>query len=630
MPRGRRHDLKNLLQGGIGMSVWDGHRGWLGALDAGITDRDMTTEEIARAEAESCFGKDRVILEENDALGEGYRILAEGDGYRVRGGKTGLLYGVYRLIRHRLGGEMLPEGDEKPRYGLRMIDCWDNMDGTVERGYSGRSIWFEGGRLTYRPERIRMLGRLLASVGINCLCINNVNVHEPAQGLIDEMLPDLKAMADLLRPYGVRLMVSVDFAMPLRCGMSTADPLDGEVAAWWKDRAEKVYAAVPDLAGFLVKADSEHRPGPFTYGRTHADGANMLARALKPFGGSLVWRAFVYNCMQDWRDTRTDRPKAAYETYQPLDGLFDDNVILQVKHGPFDFQVREPLSPLLLSMKHTRLAAEFQLAQEYTGHQIDLYYMPPMWDEVFSAMGTDRTVAVAAVSNLGRDDCWTGNPLALANLFAYGCYAWNPVCGAEETARIFIRMTWGFEKGDEDTLARALTESRGIYEKYCAPLGICWMVSPNGHYGPSPDGYEYQLWGTYHRADRDAVGIDRTSSGTGYLDQYPEEVQRIYRDPETCPDEYLLFFHRRRYDSVMRDGRTLIQRIYDDHFEGADRAEKMAEDLKKLPFPERDRGEIFRRLDLQVRDAAEWRDVINTFFRRLSGAEDERGRKIWR
>ncbi len=611
------------------MDAWKGHRGWLRALDAGITGAGMDTGALARAEAEDVFGPGRVHLERDDRLGEGYRILPEGEGYRIRGGETGLLYGVGRLIRHRIGGEALPRGDCFPRYALRMIDCWDNMDGTVERGYSGRSIWFEDGRFVYRPERIRMLGCLLSSVGINCLCINNVNVREPAQGLIDELLGDLAAMADILRPWGVRLMVSVDFAMPLRAGLTTADPLDAGVAAWWAERAEKVYGAVPDLAGFLVKADSEHRPGPYTYGRTHAEGANMLARALAPFGGKLVWRAFVYNCMQDWRDTRTDRPMAAYDTYQPLDGQFDDNVILQVKHGPFDFQVREPLSPLLLSVKHTPLAVEFQLAQEYTGHQIDLYYMPPMWDEVFSAMGKDRVIAVAAVSNLGRDDCWTGHPLALANLFAYGRYAWDPDCGAEETARIFVRMTYGFGKEDEDVLTQALMESRHIYEKYNAPLGICWMVNPGGHYGPDPDGYEYQLWGTYHRADRDAVGIDRTASGTGYAAQYPGEVQRFYEDRATCPDEYLLFFHRCRYDSVMRDGRTLIQRIYDDHFEGAAMAEEMAGRLKRLPFPPGDREEIFRRLDMQVKDAAEWRDVINTFFRRLSGAEDARGRKIW-
>ena len=237
-----------------------------------------------------------------------------------------------------------------------MINCWDNMDGSVERGYAGRSLFFEGGEFAYDPARIRHLARMMASVGLNVICVNNVNVHEPAQGLIAERLPELSALADLFRPFGVRLMVSVDFSMPLREGLPTADPLDPDVQAWWRRTAKKVYDEVPDLAGFLVKADSEGRPGPFTYGRSHADGANLLARALKPFGGALVWRCFVYNCRQDWRDTATDRGKAAFDTYQPLDGLFEDNVILQVKHGPFDFQVREPLSPLLLGMKKTKLA----------------------------------------------------------------------------------------------------------------------------------------------------------------------------------------------------------------------------------------------------------------------------------
>ena len=264
-----------------------------------------------------------------------------------------------------------------------MINCWDNLDGSVERGYAGKSLFFDEGFFAYDPQRLRHLGCMMASVGLNVLCINNVNVHEPAQGLIDEKLPDLSALADLFRPFGVRLMVSVDFSMPIRDGLHTADPQDSSVQAWWTEKAKEIYREVPDLAGFLVKADSEGRPGPFTYGRSHAEGANLLAKALKPFGGVLVWRCFVYNCRQDWRDTSVDRPKAAYETYQPLDGRFDDNVILQIKYGPFDFQVREPLSPLLLSLKKTRTALEVQLAQEYTGQQIDLFIMAPMWQEIF-------------------------------------------------------------------------------------------------------------------------------------------------------------------------------------------------------------------------------------------------------
>lgn len=355
----------------------------------------------------------------------------------------------------------------------------------------------------------------------------------------------------------------------------------------------------------------------------------MLARALAPHGGVLVWRAFVYNCHQDWRDTGTDRPKAAYETYQPLDGQFDGNVILQVKHGPFDFQVREPLSPLLLSMEHTRLAMELQLAQEYTGHQIDIYAMPPMWQELFEELPADRLNAVAAVSNLGRDANFTGHPLAALNLYAYGQLAWNPEQEPAEVIRRWARLTYGFAREEEDRLTGLLMGSRRTYEKYTAPLGIGWMITPHTHYGPNPDGYEYDQWGTYHKANREAVGIDRTAAGTGFLSQYPAEMQAKYGDPETCPELMLLFYHRVRYETRMKDGRTVIQRIYDDHFEGYEEAAEMAETLRRLPFPEPDRSVILDRAERQVQNAREWRDVINTFFYRLSGIEDEKGRKIW-
>jgi len=461
------------------------------------------------------------------------------------------------------------------------------------------------------------------------LCINNVNVHEPAQGLLDEFLPDLSALADLFRPFGVRLMVSVDYSMPLRAGLSTADPLDPAVQDFWNRTAVRVYREVPDLVGFLVKADSEGRPGPFTYGRTHAEGANLLARALKPFGGALVWRCFVYNCRQDWRDTSVDRPMAAYDTYQPLDGQFEDNVILQIKNGPMDFQVREPLSPLLLSLQRTNLALELQLAQEYTGQQIDLYTMAPMWEEIFAELPPERLRAIAAVSNLGRDENFFGHPLAAVNFFGFGLLAWNPDVSSVEIVSQWIRLTYDLESGEAETLKRLLLESRGIYEKYTAPLGLGWMITPHTHYGPNPSGYEYDFWGTYHRASRDAVGIDRTKTGTGYLAQYPPDLQARYGNPTTCPSLYLLFFHRLPYDFVMQDGRTLIQRIYDDHFEGAAEAAEMEKALNRLPFSEPDREEIRRRAALQRENAENWRDVINTFFHRLSGVPDERGRKIY-
>ena len=602
---------------------------WLNRLTPSVPAGLKSAAELARFELDSAGIS--AVLQEDSSLGDAFRIESLENGtFLLTGGQTGLLYAAYRLITARLSGETLPfPFSSAPAYALRMINCWDNMDGIVERGYAGRSLFFEGGRLSYSEDRMHTLGRLLASAGLNILCINNVNVHDPAQLLIEDYLPDLAALADLFRPFGIRLMVSVDFSQPMRHGIPTADPLSAEVRSWWKDTAARVYAAVPDLAGYLVKADSEGRPGPFTYGRNHADGANMLAEALDPYGGYVVWRCFVYNCRQDWRDTKTDRPKAAWEHYAYLDGAFDSNVILQVKHGPFDFQVREPLSPLLLGMKRTNLAMELQLAQEYTGHQIDLYTMIPMWKELFEEMPADSIMSVAAVSNLGNDDNYTGHPLAAVNLYTYGMLAWDPSVDPGTAVTRWARLTYAFPEAQERELVSLLLSTRRIYEKYTAPLGIGWMVTPHDHYGPNPSGYEYDLWGTYHKANRDAVGIDRTHTGTGYLDQYPEEFRRKYEDPETCPDLYLLFFHRLPYSFRMKDGRTLLQRIYDDHFEGLDETRTMASALLSLPFPEPDASVIRARIRKQTANAREWCDIINTFFYRLSGIPDERGRRIY-
>ncbi|MCR5296021.1 MAG: alpha-glucuronidase [Clostridiales bacterium] len=595
-----------------------------------LPDTVASPADLARLELESALPGTPCTLEHVPAMGESYRVEKTAAGYTVSGGDSGLLYGAYALITRILSGESVPPVlASAPKYGLRMVDCWDNPDGTIERGYSGRSLFFEGNRLVYDPARMRELGRLLASVGLNVLCINNVNVHFPGQLLLEDMLPEAAALADIFRPFGIRLMFSIDFSQPMRHGIPTADPLDSAVQAWWKETAARVWTAIPDLAGFLVKADSEGRPGPFTYNRNHAEGANMLAEAVKPYGGIIVWRCFVYNCRQDWRDRTVDRPKAAFEHYAWLDGQFADNVILQIKHGPFDFQVREPVSPLLLAMKHTNLAMELQLAQEYTGHQIDLYTMIPMWRELFAEMPADNIMSIAAVSNLGRDANYTGHPLAAVNLFTYGLLAWDPDTDAEASVSRWARLTYDFTPEQHRCLVSLLLSTRRTYEKYTAPLGIGWMVNPHDHYGPNPSGYEYDLWGTYHKADRNAVGIDRTASGTGYLEQYSADLQEKYGDPATCPDLYLLFYHRLPYSFVMKDGRTLIQRIYDDHFEGLEETKALAEAIAALPFPEPDRAEIFRRMELQLRDAREWCDIINTFFHRLSGVPDTHGRVIY-
>ena len=557
--------------------------------------------------------------------GESYRL----EEHRVTGGPYGILYGTYRWIACRELQKELPSGEQKPAYALRMLNAWDNMNGSIERGYAGRSIWFEGDRFSYDPDRIRQLGRMLASAGINVLCLNNVNVAEPAQGLISELLPQLAEFAALLRPFAVRLMVSADFAQPVREGLDTADPLDPAVQDWWSRRAQKIWAAIPDLAGFLIKADSEHRPGPRTYGRNHAQGANMLARAVKPFGGVILWRAFVYNCMQDWRDTTTDRPKAAYDLYMPMDGQFDDNVILQIKNGPYDFQVREPLSPLFYGMQKTHIALELQLAQEYTGHQIDLFAMPPMWREIWDELPREHVTAVAAVTNLGRDDCWTGHPFAALNLYGYGRFAWDPDVSPEAVIRDWVRLSYRLPEPQQEALVRLLLDSRDVYEQYTSNLGLDWMVNPGVHYGPSPYGYEFSVWGTYNRADRAAVGVERSPAGTGYTSQYPEPLASRFADPAACPEKLLLFFHRLPYDYRMADGRTLIQRLYDDHFEGCARAEEMLNTLQALNLPEPDRTEVLDRAKRQVQNAREWRDVLNTFFHRFSGAPDAHGRRIY-
>ena len=605
-------------------------KAWLHQCPGEIPKGMVSPCEMAKFELDNTFPetawKIRVVPEMKD----GYRIDQEDDSWVLSGGETGVLYGAYVMIRKLYSGQQVPvETESSPRYELRMINCWDNADGTVERGYSGRSLFFENGQFAYDPDRMRELGRLLASVGLNVLCINNVNVHDPAQQLLEDYLPEAAALAAIFRPFGVRLMFSVDYSQPMLHGIPTADPLDPAVRKWWKDTAARVWKAIPDLAGFLVKADSEGRPGPFTYGRNHAEGANMLAEAVKPYGGVIVWRCFVYNCRQDWRDLETDRPKAAYEHYAYLDGQFGDNVILQVKHGPFDFQVREPLSPLLLAMKKTKLAMELQLAQEYTGHQIDLYTMIPMWKELFAEMPAGNIMSITAVSNLGRDENYTGHPLAAVNLYTYGLLAWNPEVDMESSVTEWIRLSYSLSEADTERLRNILLSSRRTYEKYTAPLGIGWMVTPHDHYGPNPSGYEYDLWGTYHKADRNAVGIDRTEHGTGYLLQYPEEIRKKYETPETCPDLMLLFYHRLPYTFRMKDGRTLIQRIYDDHFEGLKETEEMAASIGSIPFPEPDRTVISQRMDMQLRNAREWCDIINTFFHRLSGIDDERGRKIY-
>lgn len=593
---------------------------------------------------------------------------ASPDGYRIRtvyrdGGEYiriagespgGALYAVFHFLRLLATGSGIEALDiaEAPACKLRMINHWDNMDGSVERGYAGRSIFFRNGEVLASSPRIRDYARLMASIGINGIAINNVNVHRLESSLITErLLPDVAAIAELFREYGIRLFLSVNYASPVELGeLPTADPLDRRVAEWWKRRAADIYRHIPDFGGFVVKADSENRPGPFTYGRDHADGANMLADALAPYGGLVLWRCFVYNCRQDWRDRTTDRARAAYDHFKPLDGRFRDNVVLQIKNGPMDFQVREPVSPLFGAMERTNQIMEFQITQEYTGQQRHVCYLIPQWKEIldFNTLlkGEGSTVkaiaagqvhpythcGITAVSNVGDDDNWTGHHLAQANLYGYGRLIWNPELAAAEIAEEWTRLTFGADPEVLSVVTGLLLESWPIYEQYTSPLGVGWMVKPHVHYGPDVDGYEYSKWGTYHFADCRGIGVDRTqASGTGYTAQYESANAERYERLETCPDELLLFFHHVPYTHRLQSGKTVIQHIYDTHFEGVERLQywigRWAELEGKI---DADRfGHVSERLKEQLDSAKEWRDVINTYFYRKSGIADERGRVIY-
>lgn len=568
----------------------------------------------------------------------------------------GVLYGAFHLLRLISMGTS-PEGlnvRECPRNRLRMINQWDNADGSIERGYAGLSIFYRNGSIVADVHRVRDYARMLASIGINAISINNVNVHEVETRFITgELLPDVARVAAVFQEYGIALFLSVNFAAPIAIGgLNTADPLDANVQAWWKTTVQQIYTAIPAFGGFLVKADSEHRPGPFAYGRDHADGANMLAEALEPYGGLVIWRCFVYNCMQDWRDRRTDRARAAYDHFKPLDGKFRDNVVLQIKNGPMDFQVREPVSPLFGALQRTNQVIEFQVTQEYTGQQQHLCYLVPQWKQVLDfdtyALGTETETkvkdivgglrfplsysGVAAVSNIGDEENWTGHTLAQANLYGYGRLVWNPDLSAEAIAEEWTRLTFGNDLDVVAVVTGMLMKSWPIYESYTAPLGVGWMVTPHTHYGPDVDGYEYSRWGTYHFADRDGIGVDRTKlSGTGYASQYFSPNAEMFESVETCPDELLLFFHHVPYTHVLHSGKTVIQHIYDSHFTGAEDAANLVQSWEGLRGKIDDvrHDQVAGRLMEQAEHAKHWCDVINTYFYRKSGIPDEQGRTIY-
>jgi alpha-glucuronidase len=566
----------------------------------------------------------------------------------VGGSDRGVLYGVFSLLRSLSSGVDVSRINlrEHPAMPIRWVDEWDNADGSIERGYAGRSIFFDGGKVRADLAPVGEYARLLASVGINGCNVNNVNNAAPF--LEPQMLQGLAGVADAMRPWGVRLAISVDVASPQKIGgLATYDPLDPAVKQWWSAKVNEIYALIPDFAGFTVKADSEGQPGPASFGRTPADAANTLAAALAPHGGVVLYRAFVYNHHLDWRDPKADRARAAYDIFHPLDGKFADNVIVQTKEGPIDFQAREPVSPLFGGLTKTSQAMELQITQEYTGQQRHLVYLAPMWKQVLDfdmrAGGSSTPVSeivagksfnrplggMVGVAGVGQD-AWLGSPLALANLYAFGRLAWDPSLAPEQIADEWSRQTMTADPKVVRTVSEMLMKSWPAYENYTGPLGMQTLTDITGsHYGPNIESSENNGWGQWHRADHDGVGMDRSvATGTGFAGQYPPEVARTYESAATTPDQLLLFFHHVPYTYKLHSGKTVIQHIYDSHYLGVAQAAQFVVDWDSL------KGKIDdglytgmrARLEYQAGHAIVWRDAIVQYFLKLSGIPDAQGR----
>jgi alpha-glucuronidase len=627
----------------------------------GMLARDMRVSTDVPAEGAIIIGTLTALRRSAPALAlEG--ALAS-DGFRIRtvarGGarflliagesERAVLYGAFAFLRRVSAAQPLTNLDlvEAPYAPQRWVNEWDNIDGTIERGYGGRSIFWENGRVRDDLSRVSDYGRLLASIGINGISINNVNANRLF--LSPKLVPQVARVAEALRPWGVKVALAVDFGSPSTLGgLPTYDPLDPSVVAWWRERADALYAAIPDFAGFVLKADSEGRVGPSTYGRTHADAANVVARALKPHGGVIFYRGFVYDHHMDWDNPKNDRARAAYDNFQPLDGAFDDNVIVQIKHGPIDFQVREPCSPLFGALTKTNQAIELQITQEYFGQGRHTVFLVPMWKEALDfdlkvrgegtpvkALAAGRIFARPAggfvgVSNVGLDDSWLGNHLSQANLYGFGRLAWNADLSAATIIDEWTRATFGNDPRVVETVTRLQLDSWRTFEHYTGPLGLQTLTDIVGnHYGVAVEASERNGWGQWHRADDKGVGMDRTSAtGTGYISQYSPAVRRVYESLESCPDDLLLFMHHVRYTHVLHSGTTVIQSIYDSHYEGASRVEEYARDwhsLDGLIDPERF-AVVMRQLTYQAGHAIVWRDAVTRWFLRASGIADAKGR----
>ena len=641
----------------------DGSQLWLGKQYANSCQvisqlPDDATAKIAKQELENNWRGKNVELKIDKALnlGEGYNLYArpaqQGDNIQYEATITasnpiGLLYGAYELIRlqntdayntgsgNQQNFSKAIDETEKPQVGLRILNHWDNLDGSIERGYAGKSIfkWEEiklgkngkGGSISKSlHDRLITYARANASLGINGSVLNNVNASPKM--MTAEYINKVKVIANILRPYGIRVYLSINFASPMALGYTkTADPLDKKVQQWWKKKAKEIYATIPDFGGFLVKANSEGQPGPGDYHRTHADGANMLADAVKPYGGIIMWRSFVYGANHKGED----RVKQAVSEFKGMDGKFRDNVILQSKNGPLDFQPREPYAPIFDNIKQTPQIAELQITQEYLGQSKHLTYLAPMWKEFFGFVNPSKLVGISGVANIGDDANWCGHPFSQANWYAFGRLAWNPSLTAEEIAHEWLVQT--YENQDEKftkPVEMMMMTSREACVNYMMPLGLHHIFKFDHHYGPEPDGFiaSYPLeWCPvyYHKADAQGVGFDRSSKGTDAVGQYPEPYRSLYDNIETCPEEYLLWFHHVAWDYKMKSGSTLWQELCMKYNMGVAMVEVYRDfwhtsAKQYMKGHEQEWQHTDSLLNVQLENAKEWRNTCLKYFQTFS------------
>lgn len=617
-----------------GSMLWLNKQGYNTCLVKGMTDKDATLS-IAKDELTKYYKGKEVSIRIDPLLnlGEGYMLT---DSSIIASSSIGILYGAYDLLRLQETGNLSHlSKTEKPAVNLRILNHWDNLDGSIERGYAGKSIWkwdeiildkageFKNISKDLR-NRLITYARSNASIGINGAVLNNVNASP--QMMTSEYLHKVKVIADIFRPYGIRVYLSINFASPMALGYTkTADPLDMKVQLWWKKKAKEIYASIPDFGGFLVKANSEGQPGPGDYHRSHADGANMLADALKPFGGIVMWRSFVYGANHKGED----RVKQAVSEFKYQDGKFRDNVILQSKNGPLDFQPREPYAPIFDNIHQTPQIAELQITQEYLGQSKHLVYLAPMWKEFFRFVSPDKLKGIAGVSNIGDDANWCGHPFSQANWYAFGRLAWNPSISSEEIAHEWLIQT--YECKDErftKPVEMMMLTSREACVNYMMPLGLHHIFKFDHHYGPEPDGFkaEYPLeWCPvyYHQADSNGIGFNRSSDGTDAVGQYPEPYRSLYDNLATCPEEYLLWFHHVPWNYRMKSGSTLWEELCMRYNMGVSMVETYRDywhtstkEYMKDHITEWEMTDSL--LNVQLASAKEWRDVCLKYFQTFS------------